>query len=285
MKKRFAALFLCILLLGLTACGEQPSATPENSTTPTEVLDEQEPVLPSALQSCLVQAKLTEPDLFSVSDTATFAEDVTGKAYLFLADDANVEDTFNSFAYLAILYNKTVLLKSLNVYALGGEVSAGDVDGDGNSEILVQMVVGAAGGAGNYDTRVFDLQAEQLVELCNFDEFDTGYSIELLADKSYRITNRFTDYSATFLREGQDESYFDFWYDEHGMVQEHDLLVDSFFECVLTDTDQNGVWELSVKQYTSLIDHADHVGDAVSVLTYNKDGKAFEVAEASFEPQ
>jgi|GEM_PF-2517130 len=290
MKNRMVALLLCVLLLGVTACGQQETANPKHDTTapstnPTENTETPEKlVIPDDLQSCLTQAGLIEPLLFSISDTATFAEGVTGKAYLFLADDTNVEEEFNSFAYLAILYNKTVLLKSLDTYALGGSVSAGDLDGDGDSEVLVHLAVGATGGAGNYDTRVFDLQEEQLTEMFDFYRFDTGYAIELLADKKYRITNRFTDYSAEFLREGENESYFDFWYNKDGTIQEQDILVDSFFECRLTDTDQNGVCELSIMQYTSLIGHLDGIGHAVSVLTYNKESKTFEVTQASFKP-
>ena len=282
MKKRILAWCLCVLLLGLTACSTPTTDTANPSADQTELPDGK---LPEVLHAFLKQAGLTDPDLFSASTTATFADGVTGKAYLFLADDTNVVDTFNSFAFLAIVHNQTVLLNCLDTYALGGTVSAGDLDGDGHSEMLVHLTQGATGGAGNYSTRVLDLQNGQVTELYNFDDFDTGYSIELLKDKKYRITNRLTGYSAEFLREVEHESYFDFWYDEQGVIQEHALLVDSFFECEMNDSDQNGVCELHIRQYTSLVDHADYLGDAVTVLTYNSKANTFEVTKTTFEPQ
>lgn len=283
MKQRILAWCLCILLLGLTAC-----STTENDTTPpsADLTAPTSSELPQPLQNYLNQAGLIDPDLFSVSNATTFAQGITGTAYLFLADDTNVADTFNSFVFLAIVHDQTVLLNCLDTYALDGTVSAGgDLDGDGHSEMLVHLMLGAAGGAGNYSTRVFHLQKGQLTELYDFDDFDTGYSIEVLKDKKYRITNRFTDYSAEFTRTVEDDAYFDFWYNGDGTIQELGLLVDSFFECTFLEPPGGGVCELSIRQYTSLVDHSDYVGDAVSVLTYDKESKTFQVTQASFDPQ
>ena len=151
--------------------------------------------------------------------------------------------------------------------------------------MLVHLVAGATGGAGSYDTRVVDLQGEQFVELFNFYGFDTGYSVELLQDRKYRITNRFTGYSAEFSRNVEDDAYFDHWYDADGTIQEQELLVDSFFACEFLEPPGGGVYELSIRQYTSLVGHSDYIGDAVSVLTYDEETKTFQVTQASFDPQ
>ena len=50
------------------------------------------------------------------------------------------------------------------------------------------------------------------------------------------------------------------------------------------DVDKDGIFEISCKQYVSLSDHADYVGDAESVLKYNSIAKQFEVVQSAFSP-
>ncbi len=168
-----------------------------------------------------------------------------------------------------------------------GDITLCDFDGDGDMEILLQETVGITGGYGTYLSRVFDFKNGELVELFSSEEetgdlFDTGFSITILENKEFEIKNVFTNDSQVFHLGDRPEEYYGFWYNGDGTPRTQNIMVDSFYEFIPQDVDNDGVYEIKGRQYTSLIGHADGIGVANIVLKYNKEAAKFQVVDASF---
>ncbi len=229
----------------------------------------------------------------TVSDTAKLDTDTYGRVYL-LADDRYGGGMSTSDHYLAVVLNHSSavvvdLAKWDNQSCMSGTVTLCDLDGDGDSEIVLQETIGASGGAGQYLSRVFDFANGLLTELFTSmedetDHFDTGFFATILPDCQLKVENRHTGYAKTVTVTGKDADYFRFWYDEEGIPLESvGLLVDSFYHFVPEDVDDDGVYELRCCQYTSLIDHSDYVGTAISILKFDATTNSFVIVDADFE--
>lgn len=195
--------------------------------------------------------------------------------------------------YLAVVSGDKVYLKDLAEWedqlSYGIEIELCDFDGDGDKEMLLQQTVAMSGGAGQYLSRVFDFVNGEFLELyCSRnDEIrqkSTGFSIEILKENKFKIRNSITGYDEIFDFKNKPEKYLKGLYDENGDVIERKILVDSFFEFIPNDIDDDGVYEIVCRQYVSLIDHTDHIGDAKTILKYNNKTATFEIIDAEFEP-
>ena len=193
--------------------------------------------------------------------------------------------------YLAVLCDDKVYLKEAAICSHGSDVELCDFDGDGDKEILLQETVGMSGGAGQYSSSVLDFENGEFIEmfsdsvaLYNGDNKTTGFSIEILKGNKYKIKNSITDYSEIFDFKNKPEKYLNGLYDENGQVIKRKILVDSFFEFIPKDIDNDGVYEIVCCQYVSLIDHSDHLGNARTILKYNNKTDTFEIINAEFEP-
>ncbi len=195
--------------------------------------------------------------------------------------------------YLAVVSGGKVYLKDLAEWedqlSYGIEIELCDFDGDGDKEMLLQQTVAMSGGAGQYLSRVFDFVNGEFLELyCSRnDEIrqkSTGFSIEILKENKFKIRNSITGYDEIFDFKNKPEKYLKGLYDKNGDVIERKILVDSFFEFIPSDIDDDGVYEIVCRQYVSLIDHTDHIGDAKTILKYNNKTDTFEIIDAEFEP-
>lgn len=193
--------------------------------------------------------------------------------------------------YLAVLCDDKVYLKEAAICSHGSGIELCDFDGDGDKEILLQETVGMSGGAGQYSSSVLDFENGEFIEmfsdsvaLYNGDNKTTGFSIEILKGNKFKIRNSITGYNETFYFKNKPEKYLKGLFDENGEVIKHEILVDSFFEFIPTDTDNDGVYEIVCRQYVSLIGHSDHLGNAKTILKYNNKTSSFEVIDAEFEP-
>lgn len=227
-----------------------------------------------------------------ISDTCYLEGDTVGTVYL-LGDDRYGGGGIPADHYFAIVTGEKIILKDLTAYDVQacyfGHVQVGDVDGDRDCEIILQQNVGITGGAGSYISRVFDFKDGEIVEMySSYDGEvfikDTGFSIKLLNDKKYEISNSITGYSEIFQSVSEDESYYDFWYDENGDPRNRSIMVDSFSEFTVCDTDGNGVNEIVCTQVVSLISHTNVIGHAKTILKYNTEKSELEIVDARFEP-
>ncbi|MBP3392066.1 MAG: hypothetical protein J6L76_04685 [Clostridia bacterium] len=211
-----------------------------------------------------------------------------GHVYL-LGDPRNRPDMLDY--YLAIVDAETgkIYVQDLLAYEdqinYGGSIELGDVDGDGDCEIILQETVGLIGGAGSYLSRILDYQDGKIVELfstAGVHDFSNGFSIELQENHHFTIRNAQTGYSETFLLEGRADAYFEGWYDANGQIAKRELILDSFSKFVPWDVDDDGVCEIICHQYASLIGHADGIGTGKIILKYNTTTASFEIIQADF---
>ncbi len=222
-----------------------------------------------------------------VSKKTQLSEDEYGRVYL-LADDRYDNGNELSDHYLAIVLYDKIVLKDIstkeNQANYDGSLFLSDLDGDSDDEIILQELIG--GGTGVvYISRVFDFKNDEIVEIFYSDYskvYDTGFSSKLLEDKKIIIENKFTNSKETFSLEGRfDDHYYKTLYDEK--FKDTVIELDSFSGIEPVDIDNDGVYELKCRQYTSLLGHLNYIGTSVSVLKFDETDKTFKVVEAWFE--
>lgn len=186
--------------------------------------------------------------------------------------------------YGIYLYDLSVWFDKV-IHFFEDTLETGDIDGDGVDEILVQQNNGGVGGAGSFNSWVFKvgIQRMELLICTNREaQFDTGFESTLLDGYRLQITNRFTGYDRTF----DIQASHPFLYDEAGNVlAEEKISADCFSRFTFADPDGDGISEISCEQYVSLHTHKDHVGNAGSILKFDRERRIFTVADAWFSPQ
>ena len=232
------------------------------------------------------------------SATGNFTlSDLKGKyhTYLFIDNTRYGSESYFHETYLAVETGSRVLLKDLLFDDWYGsyedELYARDVTGDGKDEIILQQLIGMTGGYGQYLSRIFEVISGEIKEIfCSYTvngyNFNTGFSSRLKDGLMLEISNKFTGYSISLDLSNRKEYYVNH-YDETGKLILDDkydqIMIDSFFEFVPQDSDKDGIFEIKCAQYVSLIGHADHIGDAESIIKYNPDTRAFEVIKSEFK--
>lgn len=210
---------------------------------------------------------------------------------VFLLGDDRFEQSKPCDYYLAVVCGENVYLKEAAICSYGSGIELCDFDGDGDKEILLQEAIGATGGAGQYSSSVLDFENGKFIEmfsdsnaLYNGENRTTGFSIEILQGNKFKIKNSITNYCEIFDFKNKPEKYLNGLYDENGEVIERKISVDSFFEFIPKDIDNDGIYEIVCRQYVSLIGHSDHLGNAKTILKYNNKTATFEIIDAEFEP-
>lgn len=310
MRKATFCLLLVVLLL--SGCTEKETLSTSETISPTAVSTEDttasteiSSTIPphqdlSALTGeldpekdiriSLPQVGLRNVLILSASNMVRLNEDVWGKVFL-LGDDRHGH---GDDCYLAVIAQDKVYAYDCamwdNMSAMGAMLELRDFDGDGYSEILLQQAVDCFGGAGQYVSRVFKFKNNSFETIfCSMVDkklIDTGFSLQILENESYQITNSDVGYQETFsVREEDRESLLPYMYDEDGDPELEQLWVDSFFEFKSADVNNDGIYEIVGKQYSCLSYHSNWLGDCCTVWSYSKDTEAFEIVDAWFEPK
>lgn len=214
-----------------------------------------------------------------------------GDVYL-LADDRYGGGGFPIDIYLAIQCGGKLYVNDLSKWENNAcyitDIELRDVDGNPDVEIILNVDLGGVGGMGSYLSRVFDFKDGEIIEMFSSDNennFDTGYSIEILKDRKFKIKNKFTGYSEKFndAREIDENSIY-WWYNpQTGEPKSIELWVDSFYQFSPIDIDQDGIYEILCRQYVCITDHADGLGTAKTILKYNNEINQFEIYSTEFE--
>ncbi|MBE6748857.1 MAG: hypothetical protein E7557_06460 [Ruminococcaceae bacterium] len=287
MKTKFILIFLLIFTFLLSSCDIQMNdgeLYPDHQELLTDEFDFNN----SDMRISFEEAGLKNLFIRDVSASVLVEEKLYGQVFL-LGDDRFGSDRFVADHYLVLVTVDKVFVKDLGGPAYSGKIELCDFDGDGDSEILLHETTSITGGAGGYYSAVFDFNDGEFIKLFASPEskhFDTGFEIEILENNEFLIKNRFTQYSEAFVLNDRSEDYYKkWWYDENGVpINDRELWVDSFLKFKPVDIDNDGVYEIQTRQYTSLIGHSDFIGEAISILKYNNKVKAFEVIEAEFIP-
>ncbi len=224
---------------------------------------------------------------------------------LFSCSENNTDDTFQAYMQSvyddekygenSIYHDSYLVIKNgaeQQTYEIGGSYFSDklylcDVDGDRYNEIVIQQLVGISGGAGQYHSCIFKYENDSLIKIFDSvtgNKFDTGFSSVLKDNYKVEISNAITGYEIEI-----DYYKNSIYYNDDGTVIEGQngtdwAMFDSFREFVPEDIDDDGTYEISCLQYSSLCGHADYIGDARSYLKYNNDSKQFEVIKADFIP-
>ncbi len=163
-----------------------------------------------------------------------------------------------------------------------------DVDGEPGEELIVNADTGGNGGYGQYDSSVWKLSnngVEKIFDACTIvGRFDTGFESQLKAPFKLVISNRYTGYETT-IDYSENTEYKGTVFDKNGKPMSelfNRASFDSFYTFEPIDIDNDGVFEILCKQYTSLYSHADHIGDAQTILKYDKAEKDFKITDTEF---
>ena len=224
--------------------------------------------------------------LCDATEEVALQDAVCGQVYL-LGDDLGRKDMMDH--YLVVQMGDQMIAKDLLAFEghfnLEGRVGVGDVDGDGDCEILLQQCVAMSGGYGGYLSRIFDIIDDTLVEMfcsepdgCVQNTF--GFAVTLLAENQYKVTHEATGYSETFFLDSDAAKYFS----NRDADTELEFEFDSFYEFVPNDIDGDGIAEICCKQYTCYASHAESLGIAETVWKYDQNSGEFRIIRAAFAP-
>lgn len=301
MKKTISLIFILLLVAVLSACNdEQPELNNTDNNLREnyrehQVLTELDTLFDadSMMRITISEVGLENVFIKEASNMEMLEENTYCQVYL-LADDRYGGNRGTSDHYLAITNGDKIIVQDLSEWedqaCYSGNIELCDFDGDGDKEILLQETIGMSGGAGQYLSRVFDFENGTVVEIFSSvcgteEEFNTGFYITVLENNKFLMQNTFTEYIEEFSFDDIDgEDYYrNYCYDENGTPQPLSILVDSFYEFLPDDIDGDGIDEITCRQYVSLIGHSNGIGNARTVLKYNKEVSAFEVVSSNFE--
>lgn len=201
----------------------------------------------------------------------------------------SLDESIARTAFLAVETKEKILFKELDTMTYSEIVYVCDIDGLKGDEIVVQACNGMSGGAGNYVSYVFKvdnyIKTIFYSNSLNDVRFETGFVSKLQAPFEVEIYNYLTD-KKTVLNCKDRKDYIGTLFKKNGkpIDKTYGAMFDSFYEFKPKDIDNDGVYELICKQYTSLYNHSDYIGTAKSVLKYDKDYNFMRVVDSSFIP-
>ncbi len=221
--------------------------------------------------------------------TSNATDCLQGNVYIISEPDFGI---FSNF-YIALETKENVLITyigtSVDSQSPHNKVSFSDVDGEPGEEIIINADTGGNGGYGQYTSSVWKLSdkgIENIFEACTIvGLFDTGFESELQEPFKLIISNKYTGYKTTIDYSNKSE-YIGTIFDKNGKPLSNSAFTnasfDSFYFFEPIDIDNDGVFEIMCKQYTSLHSHVDHIGDAQTIIKYDKSKKDFKIIDTEF---
>ena len=195
----------------------------------------------------------------------------------------------SSKTYLFVTTQKDIVCEDLDfelpsVISLADSymIKTVDLDGEAGEEIILNLFNGGQGGAGGYNSYIFKIAKNKLVEMKQPDGVyeETGFTANLRAPYEIVVTNKYNDEECVISAKGNEEHerFFDAKGNPDGSCE---LACDSFFtfEPIELEDGSYGVRRL---QYSYIGSHANCLGYAETVIKYNANKKAFEVISANF---
>ena len=185
---------------------------------------------------------------------------------------------------LAIRSGNGIQTKVLCEGSYEDEFYLADITGDGVDELLASHCVSITGGAGSYQSAIYQLDgsASLKTRFENPDSktdaaFDTGFGLHMAEDFICTVSNGYTGSQTTFTHSSLKDSPY---YDHEGNLTDRgrernqaDLLDTDrgFFIFRPVDTDGDGIYEISTAQYSYLWGRSDSLGSACTILRWNDD--------------
>ncbi|MDE6519058.1 MAG: hypothetical protein K2K91_01160 [Ruminococcus sp.] len=228
-------------------------------------------------------SSISNTDADSASDTDTSSTAKTDNTFQAHIETSDNETAFHE-AFLVVEDGEEKYTHEL-FKSHSDVMYTGDIDGDGDDEIIVNQLVGVTGGVGSYYSYVFDYENGNITELFSShmdDMFDTGFSSKLKDNYIVEFSNTFTGFSTEIDYYRNSNLFNDDGTVANGKNDSDHAMFDSFREFKPEDVDGDGICEILCLQFTAMNSHVEYVGDAQSYLKYNSDNKQFEVIKADF---
>jgi len=187
--------------------------------------------------------------------------------------------------YFAVENGSDIMLNQLPSGELD-DIKICNVDGKAGDEIIFVAFNGGCGGAGGYDTYVFNVDKGSLN--CIFyasrgNTQESGFESKLIAPFSIEITNKYTGYR--YVESFEEGHWIRNYFDKNGAPTcKSSAGLDNISQIIADDVDGDGDYELICTQYTFLGSTASFIGHSISTWNYDEDLEKFIVIDAEYVP-
>lgn len=289
--KKFVLLFavICSFLL-LCSCDGKKAPTEKDAAN--SAISMQEYKLPQGTLEKAVdylevadlgRLQIVEKTAFRYQNKTKHIED----SVLYLLHKASGDDLENTLSYFAVAEeDKLLVFPVLKENFSAVNLYAANLDKDSSDEIILHCQLDAFGGAGQYQSYIFNLEGNQCNEIFsdkvteNAISWDNGCTAEFLAGKQLKIQNASMNYEKVIDISSR---YSEDFFDESGKAKiAPNFACDPFYKFYPEDIDKDGVCEIIGYQYASVVTHPDYIGDVKTVLKYNPETNRMDIVRTEF---
>jgi len=136
----------------------------------------------------------------------------------------------------------------------------GDFYEDKLKDVLISVNTGMSGGEGQYAYGIYSFMDNYKVKI-----FCTGFSKSIVGD-----VNKNSEFDNEYYKNGK-------------LIYQLEGFADNYNKLIPKDVDNDGVLELKGSQYISGSGHSDGIGEAYSVLKWDKDNLKWVMKDLSFK--
>ncbi len=196
---------------------------------------------------------------------------------------------------LAVSLDGNIHIRVLCDGSYEDEFFLADITGDGVDELLANHCTGVTGGAGSYQSAVYQLGGKYTLKTLfeNPDSktgntFDSLFGLHMAEDYVCTVVNGYTGSETVFTHNDLKDSPY---YDKEGNLTDKgrernqaDLLeADPFFFMFRpVDTDGDGIYEIMTAQYSYLWGRSDSLGSACTILRWSDISPHLYIAQSKF---
>ncbi len=212
----------------------------------------------------------------------TYTSDIS-QGKLYLLEEKDPFYVIGKHFFFAVEKGDQILLAQAGTGALAEYIHCCDVDGEQGDEILFMIDNGGIGGAGSHSTYVFNINNNKISNIYHSDYSNNihGFSTKLIEPFKVEIKNNYTGYTSAI----DVQNDFIYLFDEQGKpTSDIPVSIDCINSIEPKDVDNDGIYELICKRYSSLGSHSSYFGDAVTTLKYDKLSDSFKISDAEFIP-
>ncbi len=212
----------------------------------------------------------------------TYTSDIS-HGTLYLLEEKDPFYVIDKHFFFAVEKGDQILLAEAGTGALAEYIHCCDVDGEQGDEILFMIDNGGNGGAGSHSTYVFKINNNKISNIYHSDYSNNnhGFSTKLIEPFKVEIKNNYTEYTSAI----EVQNDFIYLFDEQGKpTSDISVSIDCINSIEPKDVDNDGIYELICKRYSSLGAHVGYLGDAVTTLKYDKSINSFKIIDAEFIP-
>ncbi len=227
--------------------------------------------------------------------------DESGTSVVYLLQE-HPDSSIYHWPYIAVKMEDKTLVKDVTYHyekssddgeygilaSLGTAITLCDVDGDdsGYNEIIVHQCIAMSGGWGGWNSTVYRLEGDEIVEIFNTDVFgdglfDTGFTYKINEDYSVLVKNSYT--GEEYLLDSEKEKEFvESVRPGEAPTEEEELWCDSMYSFKPVWSSEKGIYQLRGRQYTCIDSHVDFIGVAEVILEYDKEQDTFVIVDTDF---